>query len=265
MDPGTFVCTVTKVAELVCKQQPSGDSAFVSWLARWQDFAGALLGALVGIAGALIVASASVRRQRTLAANLLLPEIEAFAEADGKLRKQVYPDDERAMWLRVNNIDLLQPHIESLHKEDVNQLLDIDERLHAHLLRLRSAQRDLKNHISKCNEAASRLRVAEAEQRRLPATATTSEKIRVDINLKSSQAAVTMSASMVTSRWWLCVQHAALAEYFIGRLAKVGWCRRSFRRARMWLFANDWDRKSAQMLKAIEKHSGRDADNSNAE
>jgi hypothetical protein len=265
MDSGSFVCTVTKVAELTCRQLQGDGNTVVGWLDKWQDFAGALLAAFVGVIGALIVAGTAMRRQRTLSANVLLPEIESFVEANAKFKSMTFPDDERTSRLRALYVEIVKPRTESLNREDVNQLLDIDERLHTHLLRLRNAQRDLDDYIAKCKLAVSALDQAENKMHAATSATLQSEKIRGEMELALAKSQVALLAPMVSSKWWLCVRHADLAAYFIRELAAVGYLKRNVRKLRMKFLPNEHDRLAKQLMQAIERNAWKEADERAAE
>ncbi|MGG1943668.1 hypothetical protein AB1286_02525 [Trinickia sp. NRRL B-1857] len=78
LEPGSIVCKITAASELVCSQVTSHDRSVLSALHHWQDLLGAFLGAVIGIVGALIVASATKRRSRNIAALLLLPDLKSY-------------------------------------------------------------------------------------------------------------------------------------------------------------------------------------------
>ena len=62
-------------------------TTLVKWLNHWQDLVGAIIGGLMGIVGAFIVAYAQKRREENAAAMLLSSDFTAFVGSIQEVKK----------------------------------------------------------------------------------------------------------------------------------------------------------------------------------
>ncbi|MFM0095625.1 hypothetical protein PQQ87_08430 [Paraburkholderia nemoris] len=206
----------------------------VAFLDKWQTLIGAAIGGGMGAAGALIVAWNATRRERRIAATMVLPEVMSFQAADAAIKKilKVSHLSKSAQMKHVSLLLLKQrPKIRALHSQVATQLYDLDGRLYAHLAHCQMIHEEF--------EAALDLFGQEVNAAKAPLTSVE--------DAASIEAGLDVGASAVTTAWDYCVEHAALANYYLDRFVFRRWPVWGFK-LKMRIFPNDLDRRSAHLL-----------------
>lgn len=120
---------ITQAAVLMCEHLPMPYSFdFISTLHDWQDLAGAMIGALMGVVGAVIVATRGTRRERRIAASTVFPEIYSLRAQNDQIVAAVkvsYLTKARKKRLICDMLIRARPTINALHSAVVTQLYDI--------------------------------------------------------------------------------------------------------------------------------------------
>ena len=226
---------ITRTAVLICLHLPlTKGSDPVAFLNQWQTLIGALVGGLMGVVGALIVAARATRRGRRIAASSVLPELMGLQAANLAIDHAVgvsHLDNSKSKQLVCNMLLRSRPTIRFLQSPVITQLYDIDARLYSH--------------ICLCNTIHEQLE-PELERYR-------NERCATEAASSSAESAVSGSTSLdyrateAVTVWDLSVEHAALAHYYLDRFIFRAWPIWAFR-LRMRLFPNDLDRRSAHLL-----------------
>jgi hypothetical protein len=205
--------------------------AVVAFLDHWQTLIGSLAGGLMGVVGALIVATRGTRRERRIAASVVLPEVISLQAAALNIDKWVgHLDQSGRERLTCEMLMRQPPQIQALHSPVVSQLYDVDARLYSHLFQ--------------CQMIHERLEAAlKAFALAVNAATAPTESIEGDAQAAMINAHVTN----VNMTWSYCVEHATLANYYLDRFI--------FRRCAAWIFRLrmrllpiDLDRRSAHLL-----------------
>ncbi|KVW05371.1 hypothetical protein WL99_28720 [Burkholderia cepacia] len=224
---------LTATAAQMCLPVPVPAAAPDGWLDlldHWQTLIGATAGGLLGVAGAWIVAVSARRRERRVAAGMILADLQQLAEAGdrlGQVAANVRSDNPEQQ--ATNVIDQLarrRPNLFALHTPAIGQLSDIDPRLYSHLFQCQTIHRAFADGME--------LRPSQAEQ---VAEWTYG---RLEVGRRSD--------AQRYEDWLLCVEHAKLANYFLNRLVFSRWPRWC-KRLRMALWPNELDQRSATLLK----------------
>lgn len=209
----------------------------VNLLDHWQTLVGSIIGGLMGVIGALIVAAMTVRRQRWVMASALLPDMQQLRAAHDALERALQALDPplgewaKSQW-RAERLAQLAPILSALHDGvAVMQVSDLDARLSAHLMLCRMRHKDLDTLVQQFSTVLNGSRAP------MPAA-----------NVPEAMNLVRRSADRAQQAWDLCVEHATLAEYFMDRLIFNRWPN-IWHRLRMRLLRNDLDRRSADLLK----------------
>jgi hypothetical protein len=207
---------------------------FIATLHDWQDLAGAIIGALMGVVGALIVASRATQRERRIAAAALLPELQNFRGAHGTLVERAATTKHTpGAVAKVVCLSLLhlRPVASVLHSPALGQLSDVHPALYAHLYHCQMIHRYFEQGLAEFAELENAAKAAMPP----PNAAEFEERIQ-------------RKAVSVFGNWNLIAEHAAMAEYMLDRFI--------FRLCPVWAFSlrmrllpNDLDRRSAYLLK----------------
>ncbi|HVW52733.1 MAG TPA: hypothetical protein VHC91_20460 [Trinickia sp.] len=252
LEPGSIVCKLTAASELVCSQVASHDRSVLSVLHDWQDLLGAFLGAVIGIVGALIVASATKRRSRNIAALLLLPDLKSYMSLGEAIETDLHtPENSPVPRLKVVAILHRRVALEQLHGSEANQVFDIDHRLWAHLAQCQRSDKKLTRELEACSRAQEEAQHADAELVRDNLAATPSRPIAISRALRDgSLTRLLARTASVEDTFDLCIEHATLAHYFLGQFIFRPWYVPAFAvRWRMKFRPNDCDRRSRFLLK----------------
>ncbi|KOR12145.1 hypothetical protein, partial [Burkholderia cenocepacia] len=188
---------------------------FLDLLDHWQTLIGATAGGLLGVAGAWIVAVSARRRERRIAAGMILPDLQQLTAAGMHLNQNADTSLDvtgadvqgsakaRAAYV-VGKLGQRRPKVFALHTPAIGQLSDIDERLTAHLFLCQMIHRGF--------EDAIEVRLAHI-QRVTEALATNRRPVM----------AVVSTESRIYDEWRHCVEHAMLANYFLDRFLFSRW------------------------------------------
>lgn len=223
----------------------------VRWTDHWQTLVGAAIGGLLGVVAALVVAAMAARRERRIAAAMVLPEVQQLVAAHegltAYLNKWAVTDPVERQKLLCRKLVEEKPVITALYTPMIAQVSDIDAKLYSHLFQCQMTLRSFK---------AALARFAENDQIFLAQQKTRAQSARSGVPLTQAfheeaghtEAMLQYHASRAVWAWTYCTAHAELANYFLDRLIFNRWPR-PLARLRMLLRPNDLDRRSAPFLK----------------
>ncbi|MFL9945790.1 hypothetical protein PQR68_07360 [Paraburkholderia agricolaris] len=213
----------------------TAQAGFLGLLDHWQTLVGSLLGGALGVIGAWIVATMTIRRQRWIAASALLPDTQQLIAAHEALENALGAVEppiagwHQPQW-RAERLMRRRPMVQVLHdRATLTQVTDLDARLSAHLTHCRMAHVGFEELLDEFTQ-----------------TLNTSRAPGVDV--PAAVEAVRRRAARVNQAWDLCSEHAALATYFMDRFIFNRWPN-LLHRLRMKLCRNDLDKRSAYLLK----------------
>ncbi|WP_158760123.1 hypothetical protein [Paraburkholderia acidiphila] len=220
----------------MCEHLPITDSFdLIATLHDWQDLAGAIIGGLMGVIGALIVAGRGTRRERRIAASTVFPEIYSLRAQNDQIKEAVKVSHLTQVLNTRLVCDMLiraRPTIIALHGPVVTQLYDIDERLFRHIINAHRTHEVFEPALATYQQARNDARAPQPSPEDVSAS---------DIKLN-------FCAAQAKWAWERCVEHATLANYYLDCFVFSVWPNWIFR-LRMRLFPNDLDRRSAHILK----------------
>ncbi|QGZ61659.1 hypothetical protein [Paraburkholderia acidisoli] len=226
---------ITQAAALICSQLPIPQSFdFIATLHDWQDLAGAVIGGLMGVTGALIVAARATRRERRIAASTVLPEVMSLRACNDEIdkAKKVSRRDRRGKARLVCDMLLrARPTLTTLHSPVITQLYDIDARVYSHLFHAHWMHEQFEPALERYREARNEARAPHAS----PDDAEAAE-FKLDLQVAKT-----------TWAWERSVEHATLANYYLDRFVFRRWPNWAFG-LRMRYFPNDLDRRSKHLL-----------------
>jgi hypothetical protein len=209
----------------------------VAWLDHWQTLIGSAVGALTGVAGALIVAWNATRRERRIAAGALLPELMSFRAAQENLtdiaRSSAMPKSE-VLKATCRNLERLRPAAIVLHSPALGQLSDIHAGLYSHLYQCQMIHRHFESALAEFKQADSAAFAADLNP--------------TDANFGQVEGEIQWKARRVKNDWDVVAEHATLANYFLDRFIFRRWPVWAYQ-LRMRYFPNGADRRSAHLLK----------------
>ncbi|MFM0283967.1 hypothetical protein P0D75_38770 [Paraburkholderia sediminicola] len=236
------VVQITHTAALMCSHLPLTDGFdLVAFLDRWQDLSGAIIGGMMGVVGALIVASRATRRERRIAASALLPELMSFRALGEHVAMMVAAAPPGEMQLSTSRkLVSRRPKAIVLHSPALNQLSDIDPRLYSHLFQCQLIHREFEDNLRHFSETDN------AAKAPIPAE-----------NVQAVMARLILAAARAKAAWDFVVEHSTLAEYYLNRFIFRRWPVWAFS-LRMRFFPNDFDRRSAYLLKTGDLPSDKD-------
>ncbi|NPT44342.1 hypothetical protein GNZ12_24130 [Paraburkholderia sp. 1N] len=216
----------------------------IVFLDHWQTLIGATAGGLMGVVGALIVASRATRRERRIAASALLPELMSFRGAHESLEERARASQfsrtevEKAT---CRSLVRVQPPAVILHSPALGQLSDIDARLYAHLNHCELIHRYFERGLAEFE------RMDNDAKAPMPAA-----------NIAESEERLQKKAADVVTNWHLVAEHASLANYYLDRFIFRRWPAWAFK-LRMRFLPNDLDQRSKHLLKTGELLRDKDA------
>ncbi|QIE22590.1 hypothetical protein [Caballeronia sp. SBC2] len=233
---GQTIYQLTQAAALTCSHLPVAEPFDpVAFLEKWQTLIGSIIGALMGVVGALIVATRGTRRDRRLAASSLLPEVMKFRaknEEMDKLLAVAYLNKRDTKRYIARQLIKKMPEAHVIHSLVVTQLYDLDRRLYAHLTHCQMIHPQIGPQLERFRQADN--------ANKAPAP---SIEDAVALGM-----AVDLYAQTSTEAWSYAAEHALLAEYYLDRLIFGKWAV-WMSKLRMRLLRNDFDRRSAHLIK----------------
>jgi hypothetical protein len=194
-------------AAQMCAPVPTAAGGWTDWLDHWQTLLGAAVGGVMGVAGALIVAGAQRRREQRVAAGMVLPDLQQLDAAGQRLEHRLSKPHEgmsqqaRETLHAMRVVETLRflaadrPKLFALHTPAIGQLSDVDARLYGHLFMCQMVHRRFEDTL--------------ASRRTLP-----------DGPQNVGQRDYDLFAN-----WKLCVEHAALARFWLENLVFSPWPR----------------------------------------
>lgn len=219
----------------MCSHLPIPESFdLVATLHDWQDFAGAIIGALMGVVGALIVASRGTQRERRIAASTVLPEVMGLRACNERINEVVkasYQTKGGRKRLVCNMLLKARPTISTLHSPVITQLYDIDARVYSHIFQTHWLHEQFEPALERYRQEVNNTRAPHSSI----------------YDAASSELALDVRAVEATHPWDLCVEHATLANYYLDRFVFRRWPNWIFR-LRMRYFPNDLDQRSEYLL-----------------
>ncbi|CAE6886728.1 hypothetical protein R75471_02126 [Paraburkholderia domus] len=207
---------------------------FIATLHDWQDLAGAIIGGLMGVTGALIVAARATRRERRIAASTVLPDVMSLRACNdqiSKAQKVSYLDKRGNARLVCNMLLRARPAITALHSPVITQLYDIDARVYSHLFHAHWLHEQFEPALEPYREARNNARAPHP----------------TPDDVTASETALDLEVAKTTWVWDRCVEHATLANYYLDRFVFRPWPNWLFG-LRMRFFPNDLDRRSKYLL-----------------
>ena len=124
----------------------------------WQDLVGAMVGGLIGIIGALIVAEGAKKYEQRAAAMLVVIDLISVNVAVNKLSELAAENqitEEDKAFFMADKIAFMFPKLSPLFEASMLRILPIDMQLAAHLTLLNSMYRDLEPIISRVRKDAN--------------------------------------------------------------------------------------------------------------
>lgn len=227
---------ITHAAALMCSAVPLPHGFnMVEFLDHWQTLIGSLIGGLMGVVGALIVATRGTRRDRRLAASSLLPEVMKFRAKNEEIEKLLAVshlntrDNKRFV---ARQLLKKMPEANVMLGPIVTQLYDLNVRLYGHLTLCQMIYPQIRPQLELFRQADNAYKAP---------VASVGEAV-------SSGIAMDVYAQTSTLAWDHMAEHALMSEYYLDRFI--------FRRWPVWItkmrmkfFPNDLDRRSAHLLK----------------
>jgi hypothetical protein len=208
---------ITKTAALACSHLPTTASFGVAdFLEKWQDLSGAIIGGLMGVTGAMLVAQTATRRERRIAARMILTDLMALRVCNDEL------DPVSCESLRDWN-----PSLPSLHGAALGPLSDVDEIISVHLTLCDRLHRELPQRLTEYEVCRDALKEKE-------------HSIWLPVY-------VDKASDTVRNTWDLIVEHAALAEYRL-EVSMFGRWPRWISLLRTRFMPNDFDRRSSHLI-----------------
>lgn len=180
-----------------------GYGQFLGLLFHWQTLLGSILGGVIALLAALIVAHSQTRRERRAAASLILTDLMSVDATENKL-KQLSKDrqidaKDYAGWI-VDKLEWRRPKLSSFFETEVARLFDLHPALSAHINLFRTIYPSIE-------ESLERLR-SDQEQ---SSTIAPSRPPRAPQYQASD-------AESVAHALELSAAHARYAQYYIGKL-----------------------------------------------
>jgi hypothetical protein len=226
---------LTAKAAQMCMPVPAPEAApdWIDLIDHWQTLGGNIVGGVMGIAGALVVAVKMRDREQWIAAGMVLPDLQQLATGAASLEASLpsrLPPGSMGTGLSaslaqltreglrltqaINTLKETRPNLFALHTPVVGQLSDIDRRIYGHLFQCQMAHRRFEDGMTAWTEKPS------------------------------SPPAV----GQLYEDWQRAAVNARLAHYFLDRLVLSRWPR-WMTRIRMVARPNALDRESSQLLR----------------
>ena len=210
-------CTVTEV---------------VAFLEKWQTLLGALLGGVIALGVALIVARSATRREERISAILLISDLMAVrAAAENLVRiaeEQKVSQENYPIWVS-EKLSWRRPRLSTLFESNMARVVNLDARLSAHLSLFKIAYTSLEEHIVRVAEDAERLLTKGSPE------------------IPRSSVATAADARAAAGALALAAKHAAYAEYLLSAFV-LSRLPAFVNRIRMRACPNELDRESKKLL-----------------
>jgi hypothetical protein len=133
----------------------------ICFLERWQDLAGALLGGLVGLVAAYVVAWDVAGREKRRAALLLIADLMPYKATATNLKalatEQQVPESDYPIWVS-EKLHWRRPHLSPLFDSYFAYVLEVDAALAAHLTMFRVIQSSMEDHLQRIEQDAEDIR-----------------------------------------------------------------------------------------------------------
>ncbi|CAB3807663.1 hypothetical protein LMG28688_06598 [Paraburkholderia caffeinitolerans] len=197
------------VAQMCAPVPAAATGGWTDWLDHWQTLLGAAVGGFMGVAGAWIVARSHRRRDQDVAAGMVLPDLQQLDAAGQSLRQRLgpppnapnLPAQARAFFEAGRVVDTLKllaerrPKLFALHTPAIGQLSDVDARLYSHLFQCQMVHRQFEDAMESLKAVPSEPKGLDLRHQRICSDST------------------------------LCVEHAALARFWLENLVFSPWPR----------------------------------------
>lgn len=219
-------------------------------LNQWQTLVGAALGGIFAVAAALIVAKMAARRERRIAAAMVLPEVQQLMAAQMGL--SAYLDHWAVTEQPERNIAMCRqlvekrPQVTAIYTPMLGQLSDVDARLYSHLFQCQMTHHAFERELAKFEEHDKIFLERKKQHAR-----------ELDVNPQARQdvapdtphllAMLDLHSTRALRGWTYCVEHSELANYFLDRFV-FSRCPNMLHRLRMRLCPNALDQRSAKLL-----------------
>ncbi|WP_020071125.1 hypothetical protein [Paraburkholderia caledonica] len=228
-----MVYELTASAAQMCTPVPAAAAGgWVDWVDHWQTLGGNIVGGVMGIAGALVVATRVNGREQWIAAGMVRPDLHQLVTRATELEASLprtqrqnagsvfaelksWAADGQRIGHAVQKLRELRPALFALHTPVVGQLSDIDARLYGHLFQCQCQM------AHKRFEAAMTALVADPQN--------------------------PPPIGQLYEDWQRCGEHARLAGYFLDKLVFARGPR-WLHRLRMRLIPNARDAESRRLL-----------------
>ena len=230
---------IAQGAALMFPPAAAASPGVVGALDHWQTLIGALAGGLLGVVGALVVARMIGRRDRRIAAAMVLPDLQQLTASYEALALRLTNESGKLQsMVALTALLVKRPNLFALHTPAIGQLTDLDARLYSHLFQCEMVHTAFETGI----------RAYAASQDAISAQGVSMPPRRIPQS----------KPHQVFLDWQLCVEHATLATYYLDRLVFGRWPR-ALALLRMRIRPNDVDRRSAHLLKTGDIQSGENA------
>jgi hypothetical protein len=219
-------------------------------LDHWQTLVGAALGGVSAVVAALIVAVMVARRERRIAASMVLPEVQRLAAAQLGLSAYLdhwavteQPERNTAM---CRHLVEQRPQVTALYTPMLGQLSDIDARLYSHLFQCQMTHQAFERELATFEEH-DKVFLEREKRRSQESRAGPRPRQVADPDHLHLLAMLGLHGARAVRGWTYCVEHAELANYFLDRFVFNRWPN-TWHRLRMRLCPNALDRRSAKLL-----------------
>lgn len=131
------------------------------FLYKWQELSGALVGGVIGLLAALIVARDARKREERAAAMTLIVDLVSVSAAWNQLNDRLgnvdVSPDEQAQWI-VDRLLGLRPRLLPLFDSAMFRVMPIHDHLAAHLSLFRSIYGQVENRLERLRQAVEQFR-----------------------------------------------------------------------------------------------------------
>ncbi len=201
-------------------------------LYRWQSLSGALLGGIISLTTALVIVGSAIKRSQRTATALLMVDVLSISRVSEHLKTLAQHEsiatDRYPIWVS-EKLNWRRPRLSSAYESHVANVIDIDERLSAHLSLLKMVYSGLEEHLARIESDADDRRGGHGERvpRALQATESDASVVADSLELAGAHA--------------VCAAH--LLEQFV--LSRVP---RFLKRFRMYFCPTAIEKQSKELL-----------------
>jgi len=208
-------------------------ACFVSQIERWQTLIGALVGGIMALVVAFVVANAQTRREQRASAYILLVDLLAVQAADQSLTQlakgKAVSSDELPLWLS-EKLSWRRPRLSALFQLQMVRVIDVSASLSAHLSIFHMQYEALHEHLDRLEEDQQLLRTKGANTAPRSPAASKADAVSVAQDFRSA------------------ADHAKCAAHYLDLLVLRSFP--TFSRIRMRFFPMEVERLSKQLLSA---------------